>query len=247
MRRRQCKVCGKEFQGEGEQRLCPDCRSAARKATVVLTRTCITCGIEFLGGPRASYCPECREIRKKQQKREYLERKAAHKTREIGSTDICQSCGKPYTVEGGLQRYCPDCAESAIREKVLPKKRARAAEHRADIAERKKALKSESAICAYCGRTYTSTKPSVTCSPECEREHRRITQGMADYRRGRRKKPPAHERYSSGLPQSDVVGVSYNRGCRKWKASKNGKYIGVFKTKEEAENAVTGQTDTDKT
>lgn len=148
MRRRQCKVCGKEFQGEREQRLCQDCRSAARKATVVRTRTCITCGVEFPGGPRASYCPECREIRKKQQKREYLERKAAHKIREIGSTDICQSCGNPYTVDGSLQKYCPDCAETVIREKVLPKKRARAAEHKEATVERKKTLISDSAICA---------------------------------------------------------------------------------------------------
>lgn len=244
MRRRQCKVCGKVFQGEGTQRLCPDCRAAAKKAAVVRTRTCITCGSEFSGGPRATYCPECREIRKKQQTREYRERKAAHKTREIGSTDLCQSCGKPYAVESGLQRYCPDCAEMAIREKVLPRKRALAAEHRADMAARKKALVSDSAICAYCGRTYTPTGPSVTCSPECGREYRRIRQGLVDYQRGRRKELPSHERYSSGLPQSNVVGVSYNRIRRKWEARKNGKYIGIFPTKEEAEKAVTDQTAT---
>lgn len=238
MRRRRCKVCGKEFQGEGAQRLCPECRAAAKKAAVIRMRTCITCGSEFPGGPRASYCPECRDIRKKQQAIEYQKRRAAHRTRPLGSTDICQACGRPYTVEGGLQKYCPDCAEAAIREKVLPQKRARAAEHREDIAARKKELIAGSAVCAYCGKTYTPMGASVTCGPDCEREYRRINQGMADYRRGKRKAPPSHERYSSGLPQSDLVGVTYNRRSGKWEVKKKRKYFGVFPSKEAAEETM---------
>jgi hypothetical protein len=32
--------------------------------------------------------------------------------RNIGSTDICERCGKDYIVAGGLQRFCPDCASA---------------------------------------------------------------------------------------------------------------------------------------
>lgn len=240
MRRRKCKMCGKEFQGQGEQRLCPDCRSEAKRATVVLPRTCQLCERVFQGGPRARYCPECRVERKKKQSVEHMQRKAVNKTRKIGSIDICQTCGKEYTVRGGLQKYCPDCAQEAIRKNVLSSKRARAAERMKEITERKKKLLQESAVCAYCGKTYTPTSSSVTCSSECEREYRRITHGMAAYRAGKRKNPPSHERYSSGLPQSDLAGVTYNRRLGKWEVKQGGKYFGVFPTKEAAEEAMIG-------
>lgn len=235
MRLRQCKVCGTQFQGTGEQRLCDACRKAALQDTVMRSRECQTCGKIFLGGPRASYCPECREERKKRTKAEYQARKAAGKTRQIGSIDICQSCGKEYVVNGGLQMYCPDCAPEEIRSKVLPKKRMQAAIQREKNAARKEELKQHSAVCAYCGKTFTPKNASVTCSDECAQEYKRIVAGMADYRRGRRKKEPSHDRYDSGLPQSELTSVTYNRRCQKWQVSHKGKYIGIYQTKEEAE------------
>lgn len=238
MRLRKCKSCGKEFQGTGEQRLCPDCRKQARADTVVRPRECITCGEIFKGGPRAKYCPECRQERTKQTQREYKRRKAAGNVRPLGSVDICPVCGGEYTVESGLQKYCPACAAEAVRQIVLPKKRERAAEHREELLDRKKELKSDSAICAYCGKTYTPTMPTVTCSPTCAKEYKRIVMGTADYKRGRRKKPPSHERYASGLPQSDVVGVTYHRASDKWQVKYQGKYIGLFSTQEEAEGKI---------
>lgn len=48
---------------------------------------------------------------------------------------------------------------------------------------------------------------------------------------------PSKERYSSGLPQSEVVGVTFNRRLEKWEVRHKGKYIGIYKTKEEAETA----------
>ena len=140
-----------------------------------------------------------------------------------------------YVVESGLQKYCPSCAAEAVRQVILPQKRERAAQHRDEFAARKKELKVDSAICAYCGKPYTSTSPTVTCSPECAREYARIVQGMVDYKRGRRKSPPSHERYISGLPQSDLTGVSYHRNSNKWQVVHNGKYIGLFLSQEEAE------------
>lgn len=238
MRLRKCKSCGKEFQGTGEQRLCPDCRKQARADSVVRPRECISCGRTFDGGPRARYCPECRRARRKQTKSEYLRRKAAGNVRHLGSVDICQVCGGEYVVESSLQRYCPACAAEAVRQVVLPQKRERAAEHREEMAARKKELKADSAICAYCGKTYTPTGSEVTCSPECAREYRRIKMGIDDYKRGKRKTQPAHERYSSGLPQSPVPGVSYQRRLGKWQVNYRGKYVGVFASQEEAEEKI---------
>ena len=80
--------------------------------------------------------------------------------------------------------------------------------------------------------------PTVTCSPTCAKEYKRIVMGTADYKRGRRKKPPSHERYASGLPQSDVVGVTYHRASDKWQVKYQGKYIGLFSTQEEAEGKI---------
>lgn len=118
---------------------------------------------------------------------------------------------------------------------MLPQKRARATDHRAEQTARKKELREQSAICAYCGKVYTPTGPSVTCSENCAKEYQRIVQGMADYNRGRRKAPPTRERYDSGLPQSELTGVTYHRIQKKWQVTHKGKYIGLFDTKEEAE------------
>lgn len=246
MRLRKCKSCGKEFQGTGEQRLCPDCRKQARADTVVRPRECIACGVTFPGGPRAKYCPECRIERAKQTSKEDKQRKAAGNARTLGSIDICQVCGGEYTVESGRQKYCPACAAEAVRQVVLPKKRERAAQHREEFAAMKKERKVDSAICAYCGLSYTPTGPSVTCSPECAREYKRIVMGNADYKRGRRKTPPSYERYDSGLPQSDIVGVSYNRALRKWQVTYQGKYIGLFPTKGDAEAKIKELSEGDK-
>lgn len=35
--------------------------------------------------------------------------------RKLGSIDICQNCGEKYTVQSGLQKYCPDCQHEMYR------------------------------------------------------------------------------------------------------------------------------------
>lgn len=79
-------------------------------------RVCRHCAKSFRGGPRAWYCPDCRIERRRMHDRMAQERKKRGMVREIGSTDICERCGKEYTVTGGLQKYCPDCAPIAIAE-----------------------------------------------------------------------------------------------------------------------------------
>ena len=79
-------------------------------------RVCKTCGRTFSGGPRAWYCPECRHERKLAADLEYHKRDKMGVSRQLGSQDLCQRCGKPYTVCSGLQRFCPECAEINLRE-----------------------------------------------------------------------------------------------------------------------------------
>ena len=79
-------------------------------------RVCKTCGRTFSGGPRAWYCPECRHERKLAADLEYHKRDRMGVSRQLGSQDLCQRCGKPYTVCSGLQRFCPECAEINLRE-----------------------------------------------------------------------------------------------------------------------------------
>lgn len=76
-------------------------------------RSCRTCGIVFDGGPRAWYCPNCRIARFKGRKRKY---QTSGAIRPLGSKDHCIVCKKEYMVKSGNQKYCPDCADSAIRE-----------------------------------------------------------------------------------------------------------------------------------
>lgn len=232
MRARKCKMCGTIFEGTGAQRLCPDCRKLAKQATVMRPRTCVTCGTVFEGGPRARYCPACRAERQKEQNHRYKHNGSA---RPLGSTDICLTCGKPYIVTSGLQRYCPDCAPESVRQNVLPRKQARARAHLAENISRKKELAVDSAVCAYCGKTFTPSSPSVTCSPECAREYARISQAFAQFRCGLSHSMPSYVRYTSGLPQSDMVGVTYHRTLKKWQVTHHRKYIGVFPTQQEAE------------
>lgn len=216
---RRCQSCGAAFEGTGEQRFCPECRAAAKRATVVLPRTCATCGAVFDGGPRAKYCPECRAKRKKEQDRLYKRNGAA---RPLGSTDICEICGKPYTVTSGLQRYCPTCAPEAVRQNVLPSKRARALAHLEENISRKREFASNSGFCVVCGKGFRLTPSrSPTCSRECEKKCAA--------------NPSLYLNFTQELPQSPVSGVHYVRLSKNWELDYHGKRIGSFATRQEAE------------
>lgn len=233
---RLCAQCGRPFDGVKEQRMCPACRAAARAATVLRSRTCKSCGATFPGGPRASYCPSCRAERQKAQSRECHRRQRAGTVRPIGSTAHCTRCGKPYTVTGGLQRYCPECAPVAVRETVNAHKREYALE-RMDINHARKAelTAQRRTLCAYCGKPYQQQSHELYCSPECQRELRRIGQAMSKYKAGKLSRPPKHERTISDLPQSDLPGVHYHRSRGKWEVVIKGKYHGVYQTQSAAE------------
>ena len=138
MRTIKCWSCGQIVQVTGQSALCPSCHKELKAASTLRDRVCRTCGAIFSGGPRAWYCPDCRAERTKKTNREYKARAKAGNARQIGGTDICQICGKEYTVTGGLQRYCPQCAPDAVREIDRAQSREWMAEHREERSSPKK-------------------------------------------------------------------------------------------------------------
>lgn len=163
--RRICKYCGAEYSGDPGSTACPDCVATLR-STTIRDRTCRTCGVIFPGGPRAWYCPDCRAARKRESDRRH---KCAGSSRKIGSTDICQICGKPYAVASGLQKYCPDCAPDAVRAIDREQSKAWAAEH-LDSQQRRNERQSCTApiLCAVCGNPFLPDDASHTCSKVCQ-------------------------------------------------------------------------------
>lgn len=167
--KRICKYCGATYDGDPGSSACPDC-VAAQKKTTLRPRTCRQCGKTFPGGPRAWYCPECRHERRKAAD---LRCKRNGPARPIGSTDTCEICGVEYTVNSGLQRYCPACAADAARENDRKQARRWYAEN-GSPAERKAVRKAAAApiACVVCGKMFVPTDASKTCSPECSRTNR---------------------------------------------------------------------------
>lgn len=148
-------------------------------------RICRQCGKEFTGGPRAWYCPECREKRKRQQKSKDNYKQRMGLTRKIGSTDYCTRCGKPYTVTGGLQKYCPDCAAEAMQEND----RNQALQYYEDNKEQTNPVRNDkrrvkTKQCVICGKEFDADRTARnTCSEECRKKQRQTWQREADKKR----------------------------------------------------------------
>ena len=235
MRQLKCRRCGAIYLSDKqESSLCPECVKIARKEAVYRSRICIDCGRPFMGYPKSKRCPDC-------QQKAYAENNKKHKhngsARKLGTQDICPVCGKPYTVTSGAQKYCPKCAPDAIRENINKSKREYAKsnynhQERKDNKEGRK-------ICVICGKPFTSTMPCVTCSPECAKEQARMRQVAADIKRGRANPARLIHRKRDEVPQSGIPGITWHNG--KWQLTIHGKYIGIYSTIEEAEEAKKGR------
>lgn len=137
-------------------------------------RVCKQCGRTFSGGPRAWYCPDCRAERKREQESRC---KRYGSMRKLGSTDYCINCGKPYTVSGGLQKYCPDCAQKCVSEidrqqgldyyhqnkpQINPKRNIKRKSPKKEI------------TCKICGKTFFGHENQKLCSENCRNKNRKI-------------------------------------------------------------------------
>lgn len=235
---RRCKSCGKDYWTKaGDSYLCPECAQKSRKESVLKERTCATCGIAFLGYPRSKYCPECQRKAKAEASRRSKERKRTGKVREIGSTDICQNCGKPYTVTSGLQRYCPDCAKTVVADHVRQKSRKYMENNRDRFNELHREMRKDRRVCVICGKTFNSPTCTTVCSEACAAEQSRRTHVRAQVNAGRAKperllgpRGPVH-------PQSGIPGIHYHPKTGKWELVVNGQYCGLYETVEDASKA----------
>ena len=80
----------------------------------VFKKICEICGTEFqTGSNRTKYCVSCRKEKQLERNLIYKENKANGKVRRLGSTQVCDECGKPFTLNSASQRTCNEC--SAIR------------------------------------------------------------------------------------------------------------------------------------
>lgn len=174
--RRLCKYCGAEYDGDPGGSCCPDC-AARQRETTLRPRTCRACGATFCGGPRAWYCPTCRAERKAEATRRYRQ---AGPARPLGSEDLCEICGQPYTVMSARQRYCTGCAEDAIRAVDRQQSLAWNREHTTPDQRRRTRQNATATIrCVICGRGFVPRTVAKTCSPECSMELKR--QNMARF------------------------------------------------------------------
>lgn len=185
--RRLCKYCGAEYDGDPGGSCCPACAAAQRK-TSLRERVCTVCGVRFQGGPSARYCPDCRVERRRQTDKAAKQRRAAGKSRKIGSTSICEVCGKPYIVTGGLQKYCPACAPEAIRQADNAASRRWNAAH--TTPEQRRQERQSAAVpipCAVCGTLFVPKDSALTCSAACSTvlHKRRMAQWERSHREER--------------------------------------------------------------
>lgn len=230
MRQHICKRCGKIYlTAKQDSTACPDCAVEICK-DVFSVKVCAMCGKEFVGYPRSKYCAQCRPIARRDADRRH---KKNGTSRPIGSTDYCVSCGQPYIVNSGRQRYCPDCAKTVVPQNVKAAKRDFHAKNKDAINAARAERRKDRRICAICGKPFSANTPTVTCSPECAADLKRQKQAIADVKRGRADPARIFGKKQRTAPQSGVPGITWCRG--KWQLSYKGKYIGIFETVEDAE------------
>lgn len=167
-----CRLCGKVFAGKYQATVCAEC-AEAQKHAVVRDRVCKSCGSPFKGGPHASYCPACRAERQKKAHAECQRRKRLGKVRALGSIDLCEVCGKPYVVRGGLQRYCEACATEAV--KAKDREQGLKTYHEGGGKEARALLRIASnldtRICPVCGKSFPASGRKKYCSNACCQKH----------------------------------------------------------------------------
>ena len=229
MRQHICKQCGKIYLTDKPgSTVCPECAKAIRK-DVSCAKICAICGKEFVGYPRSKYCTQCKPIARREAGKRW---RKSGTVRPIGSIDLCASCGKPYTVTGSLQRYCPGCAKTVVTQNIRAAKKKYHAENAEAINAAKSERRKDRRVCAICGNVFSSMTPTVTCSPECAAELKRQRQARADAKRGKADPARIFGKKEHTAPRSGIPGITWCRG--KWQLTYRGKYIGLFETAEAA-------------
>lgn len=196
-----CAVCGKPLPPR-RFKYCSDvCQHVAikkrrsalspgRHGPKLKTIICPDCGREAQVYTKSYRCPDCQREANARANAEFKQRKAAGKTRPIGSTDLCQRCGKPYSVEAGPQRYCKDCAEIALKEHYREKgieyyheKYDGNQSEKEQRNQKRRLPRYEEIHCRICGKLFIpETRHAVYCSKKCAKEGHKLVcrQWVAD-------------------------------------------------------------------
>ncbi len=170
-----CEICGKPVPTD-RRRYCSDtCEalgiSIMRKpygkrglADGKYEIICADCGKKAVVASYKSYrCRDCQEKARKLQNAASKARAKEGKTRKIGSTVICEKCGKEYIVKGASQRYCDICGAIVNFELV-----------RENMKKKKHKVNERTVVCQVCGKEFISYARNLPkcCSPECKAEYK---------------------------------------------------------------------------
>jgi len=235
-----CVICGRPVPN-GRYKYCSDrCANEAENARqrtasegrerlgIYRQRVCQDCGITYVGHIKTKRCPDCQAAANRAASRRYRERKKAGKERAIGSISLCEACGKPYTVDGPLQRYCKECAPHAVRENVRRIHRTynQNAYYNPDNpegSERIHAMKKRKQriiVCPVCGKNFAPKGRQKWCSPECMKEGKKAYYAAYDEERKEKKQAKAKARWAT-LTKEERDEV--NRKAREYYAARQAK------------------------
>ena len=235
-----CKICGGEVHPPRKKYCSDACYYRARQnrklspdpkhkpgGPLYYPRICPDCGAAYDGHIKTVRCPSCQREADKIHDSEFKRRKRAGLVRPIGSIDYCESCGQPYTVEGGRQRYCKSCAPSAVQENLREHNREYNREKYASPEAREEKNKKRRTdwhkprICCICGNSFIPNNPSQnTCSDACKSERTRQINRLADQKRAASRSEQKKAKYASEklLPPEEQQKI---RDARNAKAREN--------------------------
>lgn len=170
-------------------------------------KACVDCGRVVRMHIKSKRCKACQEVADKIHNAEHRRAKTRGHTRAIGATSTCTVCGELYTVNSGMQKYCPACAPAATK----------AADSRATLAwiqaayeadpQRREAKNAKRRTnwadaprkCEVCGALFLPPTPTrKTCGETCQKQHKRQQQRQYDKKRNK-------ERYQARKAAFDAL------------------------------------------
>lgn len=206
-----CVICGKPLPPKRRKYCSEQCQRAAEKNAkhpysgkprgnpdAIWTTQCVDCGKTIICHIRSFRCTDCQHA---VNARRNAARQRNGPERPLGTVDICQNCGKPYIVTGGLQKYCKACASVATRKATRAHKREYMAKLRADPETNRKMVADKRVLpsertCKYCGKAFSVTGSSIYCSDECRNAAKREYYARYDAARVERRREYNRERWA---------------------------------------------------
>ena len=173
---RVCALCGKEYEGIGDTRYCPECTAEQRK-NVMRIRICKDCGREFIGAPKAGRCADCARIARNETAKRYKHNK---NRKSVGSEGICEICGATFIRNAPIQKYCsPECARIGLLEYQRNRKKGDRKEPDNEIQKNVRSQRRK--VCVYCGKQFWVKTAAQTCSAYCKKKHQMLRKCQKEF------------------------------------------------------------------